>query len=223
MKRSFRIATLIIFTLATVYAGCRKDDSTLDTNKIPGVIIDTTGMGSLSVYQFNNLVVKPKILHEGIDEKDLVYSWRLTMSSTDTTSVELSTERNLDATIRFNPRNPGSEQRLILTVFDTKRDLKYYQKWLLTIYNNIGMGLVIAETDGNGNGDLSHIMSSEVTLNYSGESVKHKVYSSLNNHFISGNIKRVAFKKFLDGNAVLALTDNSITRVSTLTYLQCWL
>jgi hypothetical protein len=220
MKRSFRIATLIIFTLATVYAGCRKDDSTLDTNKLPGVVIDTTGMGSLSVYQFNNLVVKPKIIHEGIDEKDLAYSWRLTMSSTDTTSVELGTERNLNATIRFNPQNPGSEQRLILTVFDTKHDLKYYQKWLLTIYNNIGMGLVIAETDGNGNGDLSHIMSPEVTLDYSGESVKHKVYSSLNNQFISGKIKRVAFKKFIDGNAVLALTDNSVTRVSTLTYLR---
>lgn len=218
--KTFSISALLLFTLATIYTGCRKDDSTLDTNKLPGVIIDTTGMSTLSVYQFDNLVVKPKIIHDGIDEKDLSYSWRLTMTSMDTTSVELGTSHDLDAPIRFNPSTPGSEQKLILTVVDSKRELKYYQVWRLIIYNNIGMGLVVAETDGNGHGDLSHIMSPEVTLNYSGESVKHQVYSSLNNKFFDGNIKRVAFKKFLDGNAVLALTDNSVTRVNTLNYLR---
>lgn len=218
MMRTSKIFVLLLITLAIAYSGCRKDNSSLDMNKIPGVIIDTTGMSTVSVYQFDNLVITPKLIHEGIDEKDLAYSWRLTLGSTDTTSVELSRERNLDEPIRFNPSTPGSEQRLIYTVTDTKHDLKYIVKWRLTIYNNIGMGLVVADTDGNGNSDLNHIMHPDVTLNYSGESVKLAVYSSLNGKFINGDIKRVKFIKVFDGNSVFALTNNSITRVNTLNY-----
>lgn len=220
MKKYSRLTILVLLVLATVYAGCRKDNSSLAVNNIPGITIDTTGQSSLSVYQFNNLVVKPKLINEGIDDKDLRYSWRITLVYNDTTTTELSTERDLDEEIRFTPSEPGKELRLIYTVTDVKHDLKYIMSWLVTIRNNIGMGLVVATTDGNGNADLNHIMSPEVTANYAGQSVKYEVFSSLNGKHVLGNIKRLQYIQWSGGNSVIALTNNSITRVSTLNYLQ---
>lgn len=220
MKRYSRLTIVVLLALAAAYAGCRKDDSSLAVNKIPGITIDTTGQSAFSVYQFNKLTVKPKLINEGIDEKDLSYSWRITLVYNDTTTMELSTKRDLDEEIRFKPSEPGKELRLIYTVTDTKRDLRYIMSWLVTIRNNIGMGLVVATTDGNGNSDLNHIMSQEVTMDYYSESVKYNVFSSLNGKSITGDIKKLRFVTWYDGNSMVALTNNSLTRVSTLNYLQ---
>lgn len=220
MKRFSRLTLMVILAIAAVYAGCRKDDSSLAVNKIPGIVIDTSGMSSLSVYQFSNLVVKPKLINEGIEEKDLRYSWRISLLYNDTTTAELSTERDLDAEIRFKPSNPGQELHLTYAITDTKHDLKYIMKWRLTVRNNIGMGLVIAETDGNGHSDLSHIMSPEVTMDHSGESVKYGVYSSLNGGMLDGVVKKMKYTTMRDGNGIFALTDNNIYRITTLNYLR---
>lgn len=220
MKRYSRITMLLLLTLSLVYAACRKDTSSLDSNKIPGVTFDTTGQSSLSVYQFENLVVKPKLNIQGIDEKDLDYSWRLTLVYNDTTTTEIGNERDLDAEIRFPPSDPGRELHLIYVVTDTKHDLKYIMNWRLTVRNNIGMGLVVAQTDGNGNSDLSHVMNPDITLAYNDESVKHNVFSSINGKYIAGDIKQMKYVKISDGNAIIALTNNSLTKISTLNYKQ---
>ena len=219
MKRYSILAVVLILVSALIWSGCRKDDSSLAVNKIPGVIFDTTGQSTFNVYQFNNLVVKPKISVEGIDEKDLTYSWKMNLAWNDTTMTELANTRDLDAEIRFPPTDVGREKKLVYTVTDTKHNLKYIMVWPVTVLNNIGMGLVIAETDGQGNGDLSHIMSPEVTLNYTGVSVKHKIYSSINNATIAGDIKRLKYTQISGGNAMIALTNNSVHRISTLNYL----
>jgi len=218
MKRYSKLSLITILILSLGYVACRKDDSSLDLNKIPGVTIDTTGQSTLSVFQFNNLVVKPKLNIAGVDENDLAYSWRITMLYNDTASTEIGQERDLDAVIGFQPTQPSQELRIIYTVTDKKHDLKYIMIWPLTVRNNIGMGLVIAETDGSGNSDLSHIMSPEVTLDYSDVSIKHNVYSSLNGQNIQGDIKRLRYLKMNGGNSMIALTDKSITRVSAITY-----
>lgn len=220
MKRYSRITILLLLAITVVYAACRKDTSSLDNNKIPGVSFDTTGQSTLSVYQFERLVVEPKINTEGIEEKDLTYSWRITQVYNDTTTTELGNQRNLDAEIRFPPTNPGSELRLFYVVTDTKHDLKYIMNWRLTVRNNIGMGLVVAELDANGKADLTHIMNPDLTLDYHDESVKHNVFSSINGSRIEGEIKKMKYVKVSDGNAIIALTDNSLTKISTLDYKQ---
>lgn len=218
MKRYSRLTIFTILALSLAYAACRKDNSSLDINKIPGVTFDTTGQSTLSVLQFNNLVVKPKLNMEGVNESDLTYSWRITMLTNDTATAEIGRERDLDAVIGFQPTQPSQELRIIYTITDTKRELKYIMIWPLTVRSNFGMGLVIAETDGNGNSDLSHIMSPEVTLNYADVSVKHNIYTSLNGQGLQGEISRLKYLKMSGGASVIALTNNSITRVSAITY-----
>lgn len=219
MKQYSRLTILAILSLSLAYAACRKDNSTLDLNKIPGITFDTTGMSKLSVFQFNNLVVKPKLNLEGVDVNDLSYSWRITMLYNDTVTTEIGHERDLDAVIGFQPTQPSQDLRIIYTVTDNKHDLKYYMIWPLTVRNNIGMGLVVAETDSDGNSDLSHIMTPDVTLDYSDVSVKHNVFSTLNGKYIQGEIKKLKYFKMTGGNALIALTDKSITRVSAISHL----
>lgn len=218
MNKKYKLILLSFITVAITIFSCRKDNSTLDLEKIPGVIIDTAGAGTLSVFQFDHLVVKPVLKMEGVSEADLTFSWKINLTPTDTIYEVIGEGRDLDAEIRFKPNATGYYHQLLYTITDKKTGLEYIMAWPLTIKNNIGEGLVVAETSDNTNTDLSHIMAPEVTSNYTGESVKHHVYSSINGSHIAGLVKQMRYAPVFGVNALFAITDNSMVRVNTLDY-----
>ena len=83
----------------------------------------------------------------------------------------------------------------------------------------MGEGLVIAETSNGSNTDLSLIMSPEVTEDFNGESILRHVYSANNGgDLIAGLVNQMRFTTQLGSNILLAITDNSMTKVKTFDY-----
>lgn len=217
MKAITRILCLFLL-VAVSFSACKKDLSSLDTNKIDGVVVDTTGMGILNVFQFDHLVVKPKV-STALKENDLTFEWRINMIPADTTSLLLGTARDLDAEIRLKPNDFLAYYQLKYVVSDKSTGLQYITVWKVNVRNSIGEGLVIAETSTDGlSSDLSHLMSPLVTPDYAAESIKHHVYSAINGKTIPGLITQMLFTKIWTDNSILAITKTGITSVKTLDY-----
>lgn len=212
--KDFIIIFLFISGLAGI-SSCRDDLSSLDLNKIDGAVVDTTEMSSFSVYQFEHLVVKPKLSLASRQEADFSYEWKMNLSPSSTVYEVLGREKNLDAEIRFRPYTTGDYQ-LVYTVTDKNNGLNYITVWPLTVKNSIGEGLVVAETTDGQQSDLSHIMSPRVTPDYTSESIKRHVYSAVNGRLIPGVVKQLSYD--YEASALFGITDNSIVRVNTLDY-----
>lgn len=218
MKKTTILTPLVIVVIMSMTFSCYRDDSTLDVNKISGVDIDTTGMSTLAVNQFERLVVIPKLDITGLSESNLSYEWRINLELNDSIYQLVGEERNLDFEVRFKPNAADEFYQLFYKVIDHTTALEYSVAWPLTVKNNIGEGLVVAETFDGANTDISHIMSPQVTTGFTEVSVKHNVYSAINGSTISGLIKQMRFVQIFGVDALLAITDNSVVRINTLDY-----
>lgn len=206
------------FLLGLAFAACRKDDSTLDTNKIQAVDIDTAGIGALSVFQYDTLIIQPNLKFGNIPADQLSYEWKINLAPNDTVYDVLSTEKFLKAEIRFRPTSAGYYHQVVYTVTDNRNGLRYIKAFNLSILNNIGEGLVIAESHDGVNTDISHLMMPWVTPNYTGEDLKRNVFSSVNFQTIPGIVKDMRFYKFSGTQVITGITDNSIFNIKTLDY-----
>jgi hypothetical protein len=211
--------TFLLLSGAVVLFACRKDLSTYDNNKIKGVSFDTTGHSSLSVFQFEKLQVTPDLDLSGLNEADLKYEWKINAGPRSLDYRVIGTERNLDFEVQLKPTIAGEFYQILYTVTDQKTGLEYVMAWPLTIRNSIGEGLVIAETADNATTDLSHIMSPLVTTDYTSESVKHNVFSAINEATIPGVLKQLRYTKLSGvGEIMMGISDNTIVAVKTLDY-----
>jgi hypothetical protein len=220
MKKINKWIKLMVFCVAIAsFSACRDDFSTLAINKIPGIKVDTTGIGSLSVFQFDRFQLVPKTTNEGIDEANLTYEWKVNLAPGDTTYNVVSTAKNLDFEVRLAPNVAGRFHQLVYTVTDKTNDLAYVTAWPLTVKNNIGEGLVIAHATANGNTDISHIMSPLVTPNFTRDDIKRNVFTAINGRPIDGLVKQMQFTNIRNTrDAILGITDNSIFSIKTLDY-----
>ncbi|TKC60206.1 hypothetical protein FBD94_14945 [Pedobacter hiemivivus] len=217
MKAITKKICLFLF-IAISFLACKKDLSSLDNNKIDGVVVDATGTDVLNVFQFDHLVVKPKIT-TSLKETDLTYEWRINIIPSDTTSLILGTTKDLDAEIRLKPNNSLDYHQLKYIITDKSTGLKYITVWKVNVRNSIGEGLVIAETSADGiSSDISHIMSPLVTPDYASESIKRHVYSAINGKTIPGLIKEMLYTNVANANSIIATTPTSITTIRTLDY-----
>ncbi|SFH12372.1 PKD-like family lipoprotein [Pedobacter insulae] len=223
MEKIKNIGWLLVLVVALT-TSCKKDLSTLDVNPIAGVSLDKDGATTLSVTQFDRLVVNPKIDFNGADENKFKFQWKVTLSNNDTTSSVLSNTKNLDAEISMVPSATNQFYTLVFTATDKDNGLKYITSWPLTVFSSIGEGLVVATTADGLSTDLNHIMSPLVTSNYNNESVKFNVYSGANNKAITGLVKQMRFTIALRAspravvNTLFAITDNSLTRINTVDF-----
>lgn len=220
MKRKHIISRLFAFMIIIAsLSSCRDDLSSLDVNKIHGVEIDTTGKSTLSVLQFENLVVKPNLKTAGIPESDLSYEWKINILPSSVDYEVIGTEKDLDFEVRYKPTRSDKNHQILYTVTDNKTGLQYIMAWPLTIRNSIGEGLVIAETSDGVNSDLSHIMSPLVTYDYTGESVKHNIYSALNDgQILPGLVKQMEFGIIYGVESIMGITEKSVFKINTLDY-----
>jgi hypothetical protein len=205
---------LFIVGVTSIIA-CKKDLSTLDLNPIDGVKIDTTGNGILKVFQFENLVINPKLI-TSLNDEDLAYEWRINLVPNDTTSTVLSTAKNLDAEISLPPTNTSYYHNLVYRITDKRNGLRYIMSWQLTIRNAIGEGLIVAETSDGVNSDLSHIMHPLVTRDFTGENVKRHIYSSINGSEIPGLVKQMRYNARI--TALFGITNTDVFKVNTVDY-----
>src|SRR5699024_6938197 len=189
------------------------------TNSLPDVLVDTTGIGKLSILQFEELNISPDISLEGINESDVSYQWRLYPVPGDTVSEVISEEPNLSGyQIELTPTTGDKRYRVTLTVTDEQNDLEYITAWPLQVLNSLGEGLVVAEATGNGDTDLSLIMSPQVTAGFTKTDIKRHIYSAVNGQTVAGIVKGIQFTQFFRDEVLLAITDNSIVRINTLDY-----
>ena len=223
MKKIKYILWLLVL-MVTFTTACKKDLSTLDVNPIAGVTLDKEGATSLSVTQFDRLIIEPKLNFNGADEGNFNFQWKVTLDYNDTTSKVLSNAKLLDAKIEMVPNGANQAYTLTFTATDKENGLKYITTWPLIVLSSIGEGLVVATTADGINSDLSHIMSPLVTTNFTNQSVKFNVYSGANNTTIKGLVKQMRFTTALrlvprgSVNTLFAMTDNSLTRINTVDF-----
>ncbi|EOR96297.1 hypothetical protein ADIARSV_0532 [Arcticibacter svalbardensis MN12-7] len=205
--------------LLIALSSCKDDLSTLDINKIPGVTIDTAGQSNLNIFQFEHLVITPKINADGLQLTDLSYEWKINISPGSLEYEVIGTTRDLDYEVRLKPTEANDYHQILYTITDNKTGLQYIMAWPLAVRNSISEGLVIAETADGINTDISHIMSSLVTPDYNQVSVKHNVYSSINNATIPGIIKQMRYTNLkANGEIMMGITGNSLVTIKTLDY-----
>lgn len=220
MKIKYIILSLTLLIVGGLITSCIDDKSSLDINDIPGVAVDVTGMETLSVFQFDHLIVNPTVNSIGLSDSDLSYEWKINIQYNDTNYTVIGTEKNLDYEVRLRPNEGSRYYQLVYTVTDITRDLDYITAWATTVKNNLGEGLVIAETVENSKTDLSLIMSTELTTDFDGEKILHHIYSANNNdEYLEGIVKQLHFTTIQNVNSILALTENSIQQIKTFNYI----
>lgn len=210
--------------LGVAFTSCKKDLSTLDVNPIAGVSVDKEGVTTMSVIQFDHLVINPKINFNGADESKFSYQWRVNLDLRDTVSKVLSNTKNLNAEISMVPTGTNQFYALSFIATDKENGLRYITYWPLSVSSSIGEGLVIATTADGVNTDLSHIMAPLVTPNYTNESVKRNIYSGVNGTTIKGLVKQMRYTGVFRAsprgvvNSLFAITDNSLTKINTVDF-----
>lgn len=208
---------LVSLFLVLFYA-CKDDLSSLDTNKLPNVIVDTVGNSKLTVFQFDKLTLDPKVNLETIKDRTFKYEWTINIEPSSTEYIVIGNQKKLDYQVSFVPTSIDRPHQLVLKITDEKSGLDYIQDWPLQIRNGIGEGIVVVETYDNTNTDISHIMSPLVTPDFNLEKIRYKIYSSVNGAPISGLVNSMVYTKLGANNVLLAGTNNNLLSIKTLDY-----
>lgn len=158
---------LLLLITSALLTGCYKDMSTLATNPIADLSLDTTGISkNLYVEYLDELVLEPKLQ----SEEGLTFKWELFA-----TNDENNLKRELigtDLKLRYTIDKPQSNTpyRLLLTITDTKHDnLESLYSWSVTVQGSILSGLLVAETSDGETTELSYIKDRNVTVKYDRE------------------------------------------------------
>ncbi|SFC26996.1 PKD-like family protein [Parapedobacter composti] len=212
-----RLVSISLFFI--VFAGCKDDLSSLDTDKIAAVEVDTVGQSVIYVFQFETLVVDPKINTNGLPAENLVYEWMINSDPGSIDYLSISNEKKLEYEVSFRPTDAGDSHQLLLKITDTQTDLEYLTAWPLIIRNSVGEGVVIAETHDGTTTDISHLMSPQVTPNYNQETIRYNVFSSVNGYTLPGLVQQLRFTQIQgSGQTMLGSTSNSLFTIKTLDY-----
>ncbi len=219
MKSKIIKSGIVLFALLFfLFVGCKNDISTLDLNKLPEVSVDTTNQSTLSVFQFDDLVLEPKIIDkEGIDQH-LSFEWFINLEPFSAEYVSIGKEKKLTYNVRVIPTRSGYPYQIVLKIYDNKNGLEHIQDWPLIVRNAIGEGVVVVETYDGHNTDISHIMSPLVTPDYTDEKIRFKIYSSVNNTTLEGLVNNMVYTRFAGNNILLGGTSNSMFSIKTLDY-----
>lgn len=218
MKRITIISFGVVFVVTALISACRKDDSSFATNKLPDLSFGYTPGEALSVYQFNTLQLDPKINYGGADKTKYSFTWMINPDPRDTTFITIGESEMLNYEVSFTPNTGTYYHTLKLYVTNTENNLQAIHYWRLTVLNNMGEGLVIATTSDNLTTDFSHVMSPEVTTDYTEVSIKKNILSGVNGSGIDGLVHDLYFANVRGGNRVYALTSDNMYAYNTLDY-----
>lgn len=220
MKLDTILIWISLLLLALGVSSCYDDESTYDTNIIPEVVIDTTGLPARHSVFFNHVMtLEPKVYKKGEPNAELEYLWRINAGSNDTTRVVLGHEPKLNAKITVSPNT--LDYTLSLTVTDKSNGLQYYMYWNVFVSSEFGEGLIVADTKNEATSDLNLIMANEFTQGFAneGEDVTFtNLYSQSNGEEIDGVMCGVYYGNVYNKRRITAITPNSVVRLNPLDY-----
>ena len=175
MKRKNKyVLSLLVLTVAAFMTGCYKDKSTLATNPINGVVIDTAGMsGPLYVDYAGRITLSPSVTKDGVKNPDnLIYEWSMSVNSTSPEYVVLGDEIELDTVITHPIATTPYD--LVLKVNDPENGLDTYMNWKIYVRSAFVDGLLIADSKDGVTSDMTFIKNKSLTTNYTGEEVIYR-------------------------------------------------
>jgi hypothetical protein len=201
----FIYGILITCCSALFFSSCYDDKSTLATNFIDEVLIDTTGIKKEQFIGYQELLtIEPTITVGGSDgESRLQYEWALAYFSTSNSEFEvISTDKALSEVIS-RPIS-SAPYTLKLTVTDTANDnLQYLCLWNVYVQSSFLDGLLISDTKDGATSDLTLILNNQLTINYDKEEkVYRQILEKANGAPYSKLMTALTYEKF--GNALIA-------------------
>lgn len=188
---------IVAFTiLVSVLSSCYKDKSSLPTNPISAVTIDTAGIATEQFVDYQTrLVIEPK-LDAQFQSSNLSYKWQITeKADLNSTKLEtIGTQLKLD----YLATKPISSKPyyIFLTITDNDHSgLEYIYSWPLVIRGSFISGLVVADTKDEGQtSNLTYIKSKDLSMKYDGE---EKIFPDLlqspSGAPISGKVKKLTY------------------------------
>lgn len=219
MKTNIKFITALFIGMMTIgLYGCKDDLSSLDTDKLPDVSVDTTGQSILSIFQFDTLNISPKVIVNDLQGHELSYTWSLNKAPRSLDTIVIGHEKDLSYPVSFAPTLPNSDHHLQLTITDTHTGIKYFQDWPLTIRNGLGEGLVIVETFDQSTTDFSHIMDPLVTPDYQATNVRQRIFSAVNGFTIPGLVSEMVYTRYGADNMFIGSTADHIYGISSSDY-----
>jgi hypothetical protein len=216
MKRY--ILSAIVLILVTVFiSSCYDDKSTLATNSIEDVKIDTTGIGSaIYVGYQEDISLSPTISREGNNTTNgLKYEWALTeLPQTDNTEYEvLSTDKSFNHKISRPISSTPYTLKLIVTD-SINGNLQYINTWKVYVQSSFTGGLLISDTKDGATSDFTYIKNKTLTLNYNkDETVYHDILENANGKPYEGLMTSLCYEvygytQYSHFNQVWAITND---------------
>lgn len=216
-KKIFFLWVVLLPVLS--FMSCYEDKTTYDVNKLPEVVIDTTGIGGdRSVIQFENLSLSPAVTKAGKVSEDLSYLWCVsTRPIFHDDYIELGDRLELDETIKLTPSD--APYLLWLTVTDNITGVQYLMSWRLYVYSGLGEGLVVADTKDGLTSDLHLIVGKQFTDKYTGvDVVKKNLYSLANSERIDGVVNTMCYNVMSGIRNLYIAGDKSFMTISPIDY-----
>lgn len=223
--------SIFLLSLGLFTTSCYDDKSTSAT-ETPAVKIDTTGFNYtnalIEVPQGATLTLKPVVTQDGIDNPDLSYEWRLTISTIQGGEfATVSTEKELNEVILR--RSDTKPYYLSYEVTDNRTNIKYNVFWRVVVVKASGDGIIVADTRDGSTTDLSMVRAKGISAGYNGETLyKRNIYSNTNGASIPGLVKQLTYSTSTDvaskktSSIIYSLTDRSVMSLDPELYEVIW-
>jgi len=218
MKIKIFIYSIVITCCASLFlSSCYDDKSTLATNFIDEVLIDTTGIRQEQFIGYQELLtIDPAITVGSTDgESRLEYEWSMAYFSKSNSEFEvISTDKRLSEVIS-RPIS-SAPYTLKLTVTDTANDnLQYLCLWNVYVQSSFLDGLLISDTKDGTSSDLTLVLNNQLTVNYDKEEkVYRQILEKANGAPYNKLMTALTYEKF--GNAMIAGSgDNQVWAITS--------
>lgn len=184
---------IVCLLISLLLSSCFQDKSSLDTNKIDNIVIETPSMpSSLRVEYLEDVTFEPTVkVGEKNNPEGLTYRWEINQTPGNPNMVTLSTERKLQTTI--TNKILSAAYTLVFTVTD-EHGIEYQKSWPVYVSSAFREGIVVADTKDGVTSDLSLIMDENVTTSYSKElTIKHDIWKTSTGSSHNSLIKSIAY------------------------------
>lgn len=215
---------ILLFTMVGYFTSCYDDKSNTSIKTINPLVIDMGGAPtSMSAFLLDTLEIKPVVYKIGSDDADLSYKWEI--SGNDILPFVMDSTMTLKAVVSVAPNS--NPYKIILTVTDNRTRLQNYEQFYLSVYSNLGKGLVVADTRDGINTDLNLIMSQNFTESFTQKFdekdniILKNVYSTTNGGNAIPGLVTYMMTSVHDSykRTLTVITDHSVLRMDPYDYV----
>ncbi len=221
---------LLLFLMGIIVSSCFDDLSTTADFRYPDIVLNTSDQDLGIAYYNEQFTYEPEIvLLEGNDSTYLTgadydnysYEWRIALSTFDTVTSLMSTDRVLD--VNMNYVQPQSSKYYIkFKVTDKSTSMVATFMFSIKVASNYGEGILIAGTDDGETSDISLIMAREFNGSFDDDSedIIHKgIYSSINGNELDGVVNDLACLSYSSYSSITALVKGEhVYNIDPVTY-----